>query len=75
MEDIFFRWKFKLEITNLARYFSDMWNSNNILNGYGFQEIIPAMNSDQRLGQDGTNINVHNYVIHIFSQRGDDTFN
>jgi O-antigen ligase len=49
---------------------SDMWNSNNILNGYGFQEIIPAMNSDQRLGQDGTNINVHNYVIHIFSRGG-----
>lgn len=50
--------------------FSDMWNSNNILNGYGFHEIIPAMNSDQRLGQDGTNINVHNYVIHIFSRGG-----
>jgi O-antigen ligase len=49
---------------------SDMWNSNNILNGYGFQEIIPAMNSDQRLGQDGTNINVHNYVIHILSRGG-----
>ena len=54
MEEFFFGWKFKLEITNLARYFSDMWNSNNILNGYGFHEIIPAMNSDQRLGQDGT---------------------
>jgi hypothetical protein len=49
---------------------SDMWNSNNILNGYGFQDIIPAMNSDQRLGQDGTNTNVHNYVMHIFSRGG-----
>ena len=50
--------------------FSDMFNANNLLFGYGFQDLIPAMDSDQRLGQDGTNINVHNYLIHILSRGG-----
>jgi len=49
---------------------SDMWDSKNLINGYGYNNIIPAMDSDQRLGQDGTNINVHNYIIHIISRGG-----
>jgi hypothetical protein len=48
----------------------DMSKSNKLINGYGYDNIIPAMDSDQRLGQDGTNINVHNYIIHILSRGG-----
>ena len=50
--------------------FSDMFKANNLLTGYGYDDLIPAMDSDQRLGQDGTNINVHNYVVHILSRGG-----
>ena len=55
---------------NMARYFEDMVSSNKLINGYGYDGLIPAMDSDQRLGQDGTNINVHNYVMHILSRGG-----
>lgn len=48
----------------------DMWKSQDLISGYGYHDLIPAMNSDQRLGQDGTNINVHNYIIHIISRGG-----
>ncbi len=48
----------------------DMVKSNKLINGYGYDGLIPAMDSDQRLGQDGTNINVHNYVMHILSRGG-----
>lgn len=48
----------------------DMWKSQDLINGYGYHDLIPAMDSDQRLGQDGTNINVHNYIIHIISRGG-----
>jgi len=50
--------------------FQDMSEENNLLNGYGFSDIIPAMDSDQRGGQDNQNINVHNYIMHIFSRGG-----
>ena len=39
-----------------------------LLVGYGYHDIIPAMDSDQRTGQDRTNINVHNYFVHILSR-------
>lgn len=48
----------------------DMVSSNKLITGYGYDGLIPAMDSDQRLGQDGTNINVHNYVMHILSRGG-----
>ena len=48
----------------------DMVSSDKLINGYGYDGLIPAMDSDQRLGQDGTNINVHNYVMHILSRGG-----
>ena len=48
----------------------DMIKEKNIIYGYGFNEIIPAMNSNQRVGQDSQNINVHNYIIHIISRGG-----
>ena len=50
--------------------FTDMAEANNLLFGYGYQDIIPAMDSDQRYGQDGQNINVHNYLMHILSRGG-----
>lgn len=49
--------------------FSDMKGAP-LLIGYGYSDIIPAMDSDQRLGQDRTNINVHNYFVHILSRGG-----
>ena len=49
---------------------SDMWPKSTFLTGYGYEGIIPAMDSDQRIGQDKQNINVHNYFVHIFSRGG-----
>ena len=50
---------------------SDDMNKTNILfKGYGFSDLIPAMDSDQRGGQDNQNVNVHNYFIHILSRGG-----
>ena len=43
-----------------------MVSSDKLINGYGYDGLIPAMDSDQRLGQDGTNINVL-YVAYIVS--------
>ena len=45
--------------------YHDMNSSDILFNGYGYSNIIPAMDSDQRGGQDSQNINVHNYFIHI----------
>ncbi len=50
--------------------FSEMGYSRLFITGYGFDDIIPAMDSDQRYGQDKQNINVHNYFVHIFSRGG-----
>ncbi len=50
--------------------FRDMGYSRLFIMGYGFDDIIPAMDSDQRYGQDKQNINVHNYFVHIFSRGG-----
>ena len=49
--------------------FRDM-SGTTLLVGYGYHDIIPAMDSDQRTGQDRTNINVHNYFVHILSRGG-----
>lgn len=49
---------------------SDMWSKSTFFTGYGYEGIIPAMDSDQRIGQDKQNINVHNYFVHIFSRGG-----
>lgn len=50
--------------------FSDMWNTQYFLSGYGYEDLIPAMDNDQRFGQDKQNINVHNYFVHILSRGG-----
>lgn len=49
---------------------ADLTSSQLIGLGYGFHEIIPAMNNDQRFGEDQLNIHVHNYLIHILSRGG-----
>jgi hypothetical protein len=55
----------------MAGYFyRDMTSDNILINGYGFSNIIPAMDSDQRGGQDSQNVNVHNYFVHILSRGG-----
>ena len=38
--------------------------------GFGFQEILPAMDDPSRKGYDGSNENVHNYFINIFGRGG-----
>lgn len=48
----------------------DASNLKNFFMGYGYEDIVPAMDSDQRYGQDKQNINVHNYFIHILSRGG-----
>ena len=45
--------------------FEDLFKSNQLIFGYGFDDIIPAMDNDQRYGEDGLNIHVHNYFVHI----------
>lgn len=50
--------------------FSDMLSPKLFIFGYGYENIIPAMDSDQRYGQDKQNVNVHNYFVHIFSRGG-----
>lgn len=50
--------------------FYDMDETNILFEGYGFSDLIPAMDSDQRGGEDNQNVNVHNYFIHILSRGG-----
>ena len=50
--------------------FQDMNKANILFEGYGFSILIPAMDSDQRGGEDSQNVNVHNYFIHILSRGG-----
>ena len=38
--------------------------------GFGFQEILPAMDDPSRKGYDGSNENVHNYFINIYGRGG-----
>ena len=44
--------------------------NNHILFGYGYGDIIPAMDDPQRKGEDGTNENVHNFLLNIFARGG-----
>ena len=41
-----------------------------IIFGYGYTEIIPAMNKFERQGDDGENENVHNFLVNIFARGG-----
>lgn len=44
--------------------------NNRVLFGYGYGDIIPVMDDPQRKGEDGTNENVHNFVLNIFARGG-----
>ena len=44
--------------------------NNHVLFGYGYGDIIPAMDDPQRKGEDGANENVHNFLLNIFARGG-----
>lgn len=51
----------------------DLREKNRILRGYGYNEIIPVMTDPSapgRLGRDGLNEHVHNYLVTIFARGG-----
>lgn len=48
----------------------DLDESDKVLFGYGFNKIIPAMDTKERRGSDGKNENVHNYFFNIFARGG-----
>jgi hypothetical protein len=48
----------------------DLADNNKLSTGYGFISIIPAMDDPIRRGEDGTNENVHNFLINILARAG-----
>ena len=48
----------------------DLNNDNRFLRGYGYNEIIPAMDLVHRRGTDGTNENPHNFIFYILARGG-----
>lgn len=48
----------------------DLYKKKKIIVGYGYQDKIPAMNDELRAGNDGTNENVHNFLINILARGG-----
>ena len=48
----------------------DLDFQDKILTGYAYNEIIPAMTPRERQGWDGSNENVHNYLVNIFARGG-----
>ncbi|OUV59285.1 MAG: hypothetical protein CBC82_10305 [Cellvibrionales bacterium TMED122] len=51
----------------------DLRSKNLIMNGYGYNEIIPVMTDPTapgRLGWDGLNENVHNYFVNVLARGG-----
>ena len=64
--DVTFNWR--LQIWQDVIY--DLTTKNQIIFGYGYNEIIPAMDDVERRGTDGTNENVHNYFINILARGG-----
>ncbi len=48
----------------------DLLNKNQIIFGYGYENIIPAMLDEGRSGLDRLNENVHNYVVTLFARGG-----
>jgi len=45
-------------------------NNNKLLTGYGYSSIIPEMELSHRQGSDGSNENVHNFLINILARGG-----
>ena len=48
----------------------DLNNDNRFFRGYGYNEIIPAMDLVHRRGTDGTNENPHNFIFYILARGG-----
>ncbi len=48
----------------------DLNDKGKLIQGYGYGEIIPAMDDDLRKGLDGRNENVHNFLINILARGG-----
>lgn len=48
----------------------DLIDKNMIFTGYGYTEIIPAMDTITRSGVDNSNENVHNFFINIIARGG-----
>ncbi len=48
----------------------DLDFQDQILTGYAYNEIIPAMTPRERQGWDGSNENVHNYLVNVFARGG-----
>ena len=49
---------------------SDLYSKNKLFFGYGYNDMIPIMNSVERMGTDGTNENVHNYFFNVLARGG-----
>ena len=65
-EDVTANWRLQI----WQDIIQDLKQSNNLAFGYGYNEIIPAMDDKERRGSDGKNENVHNYFINIFARGG-----
>ena len=65
-EDVTANWRLQI----WQDIIQDLKQSNNLVFGYGYNEIIPAMDDKERRGSDGKNENVHNYFINIFARGG-----
>tara|TARA_B100000579_G_scaffold434656_1_gene456007 strand:- start:5300 stop:6667 length:1368 start_codon:yes stop_codon:yes gene_type:complete len=48
----------------------DLKNQNRYFKGFGYNEIIPAMDLVHRRGTDGTNENPHNFMFYILARGG-----
>ena len=48
----------------------DLNNESRLLKGYGYNEIIPAMDLVHRRGTDRTNENPHNFIFYILARGG-----
>ena len=48
----------------------DLMDKGQLLTGYGYREIIPAMNTILRSGVDNGNENVHNFFVNIIARGG-----
>ena len=48
----------------------DLSNESRLLKGYGYNEIIPAMDLVHRRGTDRTNENPHNFIFYILARGG-----
>ena len=48
----------------------DLLENGKLVTGYGYFEIIPAMDTPVRQGNDGTNEHVHNFLVNILARAG-----